>query len=196
MQYAVGNEILARAVAFYDSLDEVFRNVLIVGQQLLGVFGQAVSAVAERRIVVMASDAWVEAYAVDDGFRVQPFHFGIRVQFVEVGYPQGQVGVGKEFHGLGFGQTHEQRVDVFFDGSFLQEGCKVVCGLVQPGIPFGAAHDDTAGVEVIVQGFAFAQEFGREDDVLRTQLFAYAFRVPHGNGAFDDHYRMGIDFLH
>ena len=53
VQYAVGNEILARAVAFYDSLDEVFRNVLIVGQQLLGVFGQAVSAVAERRIVVM-----------------------------------------------------------------------------------------------------------------------------------------------
>ena len=87
VQYAVGNEILARAVAFYDSLDEVFRNVLIVGQQLLGVFGQAVSAVAERRIVVMASDAWVEAYAVDDGFRVQPLHFGIRVQLVEVGYP-------------------------------------------------------------------------------------------------------------
>ena len=67
----------------------------------------------------MASDTWVEAYTVDDGFRVQPFHFGIRVQLVEVGYPQGQVGIGKEFHGLGFGQTHEQRVDVFFDGPFL-----------------------------------------------------------------------------
>ena len=70
MQYAVGNEILARAVAFHDGLDKVFRNVLIVGQQLLGVFGQAIAAVTERRVVVMASDAWVEAYAIDDGFRV------------------------------------------------------------------------------------------------------------------------------
>ena len=54
----------------------------------------------------------------------------------------------------------------------------------------------TAAMTVTTQCLAFAQEFGREDDVLRTQLFAYAFRIPHGNGAFDDHYRMGIDFLH
>ena len=87
MQYAVGNEILARTVAFHYGLDEVLGYVLIVGQQLLGVFGQAVATVTERGVVVMASDAWVEAYAVDDGFRVQPLHFGIRVQLVEVGYP-------------------------------------------------------------------------------------------------------------
>ena len=196
VQYAVGNEILTGFIAFHDGLDEVFRNILIISQQLLGVLGQAVAAVTERRVVVMASDAWVKAYAVDDGFRVQTLHLGIRVQFVEVGDPQGQVSVGKEFHGLGFGQAHEQRVDVFLDGSFLQEGCKIMCGLVQPGIPFGTAHDDAARVEVVIQGFALAQEFWREDDVFRTQLFAHAFRIPHGNGTFNDHYRMGIDFLH
>ena len=158
VQYAVGNEILTGFIAFHDGLDEVFRNILVIGQQLLGVFGQAVAAVTERRIVVMASDAWVKAYTVDDGFRVQTLHLGVRVQLIEIRDPQGQVGVGKEFHGLGFGQSHEQRVDVFFDGPFLQEGCKVVCGLVQPGIPFGAAYDDTAGVEIVVQGFTLAQE--------------------------------------
>ena len=119
MQYAVGNEILARTVAFYDSLDEVLGYVLIVGQQLLGVFGQAVATVTERGVVVMASDARVEAYTVDDGFRVQTLHLGVRVQLIEIRDPQGQIGVGKEFHGFGFGQSHEQRVDVFFDGSFL-----------------------------------------------------------------------------
>ena len=62
VQYAVGNEILARAVAFHDGLDEVFRDILVIGQQLLGVFGQAVAAVTKRGVVVMASDAWIEAY--------------------------------------------------------------------------------------------------------------------------------------
>ena len=57
VQYAVGNEILARAVAFHDGLDKGFRDILVIGQQLLGVFGQAVAAVTERRIVVVASDA-------------------------------------------------------------------------------------------------------------------------------------------
>ena len=36
VQYAVGNEILARAVTFHYGLDEVFRDILVIGQQLLG----------------------------------------------------------------------------------------------------------------------------------------------------------------
>ena len=49
VQYAVGNEILARAVTFHYGLDEVFRDILVIGQQLLGVFGQAVAAVTRTK---------------------------------------------------------------------------------------------------------------------------------------------------
>ena len=127
---------LARAVAFHYGLDKDFQERLDSWPTVVGVLGQAVAAVTERGVVVMAPDAWVEAHTVDDGFRVQPLHFGVRVQFVEVGYPQGQVGVGKEFHGLGFGQSHEQRVDVLLI-ALLAGGGKVVCGFVQPGVSSG-----------------------------------------------------------
>ena len=45
----------------------------------------------------------------------------IGVKFVEVADTQGQVGVGKELHRFGFGQTHEEGVDVFLYRPFLQE---------------------------------------------------------------------------
>ena len=35
------------------------------------------------------------------------------------------------------------------------------------GEHLGIAHDDAAGIEVIVKGFALAEEFGREEQVER-----------------------------
>lgn len=46
-KHLVGNEVLARAVALYDGRHHVLGNVGVVGEQLLGVFRQAVAAVAE-----------------------------------------------------------------------------------------------------------------------------------------------------
>ena len=43
LQHLVGHEVLARAVGVHDGLDQVLRHVLVVGQQLLGVLGQAVA---------------------------------------------------------------------------------------------------------------------------------------------------------
>lgn len=40
LQHLVGHEVLAGAVGLDDRLDEVLRNVLVVGQELLGVLGQ------------------------------------------------------------------------------------------------------------------------------------------------------------
>ena len=65
-----------------------------VGQQLLGVLGQAVAAVAEAGVVVVGADAWVHAHAVDDLLRVEPLHLRIGVQLVKVGDAHSQVGVG------------------------------------------------------------------------------------------------------
>ena len=65
-----------------------------IGQQLLGVLGQAVAAVAEAGVVVVGADARVHAHAVDDLLRVEPIHLRIGVQLVKVGDAHGQVGVG------------------------------------------------------------------------------------------------------
>ena len=68
LQHSIGDVVLARAVALHDGGHHVLRHVLVVGQQLLGVLGQAVAAVAEARVVVVRADARVEADAFDDGF--------------------------------------------------------------------------------------------------------------------------------
>lgn len=167
-QHTVGNEVFSCTVAFHNRLNQVFGHVGIVCQELLGVLGQAITAVIEAGIVVMRADARVEADAVDDGLGVQPFHLGIGVKFVEVADTQGQVGVGKELHRFGFGQTHEEGVDVFLYRPFLQECGKGAGSFVQTGVAFGTSYDDAAGIKVVVQCLAFAQEFGREDDVLRV----------------------------
>ena len=86
-QYPVGYEILARAVALYDRGHHVLGNIGIVGEELLGVFGQAVAAITERGIVVMRSDARIKPYSLDYRLRIKPFDFSICVKFVEIAYP-------------------------------------------------------------------------------------------------------------
>ncbi len=63
-EHTVGYEVLAGAVALNDGSDEVLRNVRVVGEKLLGVLGETVAAVAERRVVVVAADAGVKTYAL------------------------------------------------------------------------------------------------------------------------------------
>ena len=67
----------------------------------------------------MAADARIQADAVDDLPGVQALALGVGVQLVEVGHTQRQIGVGKQLDGLGLGKAHEQRVDVFLDGTLL-----------------------------------------------------------------------------
>ena len=67
----------------------------------------------------MAANARIQADAVDDLPGVQALALGVGVQLVEVGHTQRQIGVGKQLDGLGLGKAHEQRVDVFLDGTFL-----------------------------------------------------------------------------
>ena len=99
-QHLVGNEILAGLITFHDGTDKVLGNIGIIGQQLLGVLGKTITAVAERRVVVMGTYAGIETNTVDDLVCVQTLELGIGVQLVEIANPQGQIGVGKKFHGL------------------------------------------------------------------------------------------------
>ena len=83
LEHLVGHEVLARAVGLDDCLDRVLRHVAVVRQQLLGVLGQAVAAVAEAGVVVVRADARVQAYAADDLRGVEPAGGGVGVQLVE-----------------------------------------------------------------------------------------------------------------
>ena len=71
LQHTVRDKVLAGAVAVNNGLDQLFGHIGIVGQQLLGVLGQAVAAVAEAGIIVVAADARVKADAVDDLLGIQ-----------------------------------------------------------------------------------------------------------------------------
>lgn len=95
-EHLVGDEVLTGAVALDDCCHHVLGHVLVVGEELFCVFGEAVTAVAERGIVVMGADARVEPYAFDDCLRIESFYLGICVEFVEIADAQGKIGVGEE----------------------------------------------------------------------------------------------------
>ena len=125
-QYAVGNEVLACAIALHDGLNEVLGYILVVREQLLRIFGQTVAAIAKRRVVVVRADTWVKTYAIDDGLGVQSFHLGIGVQLVEVTHTQRQVGVRKELYRLCLGEAHEQGVHLGLQCTLLQQRSKLL----------------------------------------------------------------------
>ena len=130
-QDGVGDVVLARAVGLHDGGHHVLGHVLVVGEQLLRVLREAVAAIAEGGVVVVGADAGVEAHALDDGTAVEALDLGVGVEFVEVADAEGEVGVGEEFHGLGFLHAHAQdgdalglfaRADAVGDGERAAEG--------------------------------------------------------------------------
>lgn len=66
LQHLVVDEVFAGAVGVNDGLDQVLGHVLVVRQQLFGIFGRTVAAVAEARVVVVGANARLQAYAVDN----------------------------------------------------------------------------------------------------------------------------------
>ena len=55
LQHLVGDIVLAGTVAFHYGLDEIFGHIGIVSQQLFGVLGQTVAAIAEGWIVIVVA---------------------------------------------------------------------------------------------------------------------------------------------
>lgn len=119
LEHPVCNEIFAGAVGLHDGLDEIFRHILVVGEELLGIFRQAVAAVTKAGIIIMCANAGVEADALDDMPGIKPLHLGAGVQFIEEGNAEGQIGVGEQLDRLGLGEAHEEGVDILFDSTFL-----------------------------------------------------------------------------
>ena len=76
----------------------------------------------------MAADTRIKANAVNNLLGVQPLALCIGVQLIEVSNTQSQIGIGEQLDGLCFGEAHEQRVDIFLNGTFLQQTSKLMCG--------------------------------------------------------------------
>ena len=93
IQYAFCDKVFSRTISLDDCFNKVFRYILIVGEQLLSIFGQAVTAVAKGRVVVVIADARIKADTLDDLSGVQPLDLCIGVQLVEVADAQRQIGV-------------------------------------------------------------------------------------------------------
>lgn len=154
---------------------------------MLGVLGQAVAAVTEAGVVVVAADTRVQAYAFDDLPGIQAMGFGVAVQFVKVGHAHRQVGVGEQLDGFGFGAVGEEGGDVLLDGALLQQAGECFRTL-------GAfADDDPRRIQVVVQRLAFAQELRREENVSGVVLLSHALGVADRDCGFDHHDRVRVD---
>ena len=75
LQHLVGDEVFAGTVSVNDGLDQILGHVLAVRQQILGVFGQVVAAIAEARVVTAGANARLQAYTVDDVARKRAKQF-------------------------------------------------------------------------------------------------------------------------
>ena len=197
LQHLVGDEVLAGAVGLDDGLDQVLRHVLVVGQQLLGVLGQAVAAVAEAGVVVVAADARLQADAVDDVAGVEAADLAVGVELVEVGHAQRQVGVGEQLDGLGLGGAQHELRDALGAvgvhalqlggiGTLREQAGEALGGGHCVGVVLGRAHHDAAGVQVIVERPALAQELRAEEDLAVAQPLAQARGVADGDSGLDD----------
>ena len=141
----------------------------------------------------MRANSGVKAYAVDDGLGIQPFGFRVSVQLIEVGHTKCQIGIGKQFHSLGFGKAHEQGVDIRFQCSLLEKGCESMCGF---STGFITGYNDAGRIQIIIQSLGFPQEFRAENDVLGVILGSHGCSISHRDGGLDDHHGVGIGFQH
>ncbi len=65
----------------------------------------------------------------------------------------------------------------------------------------GDANDYAAGIEVVVEGLALAQELGAEQQIefLHALLLVFHIQragIPHGDGTLDDHHGIGVHLQH
>ena len=145
----------------------------------------------------MAADARLQAHAVDDVAGVEAADLAVGVELVEIGHTQRQVGVGEELHGLGLGGAqHELRDALRAVGVHALELCGVGALREQAGEALGSrdglgvvlrrAHHDAAGVQVVVECLALAQELRAEKDPAVTEPIAQARGVADGDGRLDD----------
>ena len=186
----VGKEILAGAVRIDNSADQVLRHFGVIREELLGVLGKAVTAVAEGGIVVMRADPRIEAHPVDDLARIHPARHGIAVELVEICDAHGEIGVGEKLDRLGFIGASKEHGHVLFDRPFEEEFGEPA------GVSTLIAHDDAAWVQVVIKRAPLAKELGREHHAVGIEPLADTANKSDWDGGFDDDGRARIKLQH
>jgi hypothetical protein len=69
----IRDKVFTGTVSIDDSRDDIVRDRFVVRQQLLGIFRQAVAAVAKGRVVIVVADTRIQAYPFDNLLAVQPW---------------------------------------------------------------------------------------------------------------------------
>lgn len=108
----IRDKVFAGAVGLDDGFDQFFRDVVEVGQELLGVFRQTISTIPKTRVIVMRPYSRVQTNSLDDGLRIQAFHLGVRIKLVEITHSQRQISIREQFDGFGLGGAHQQDLRV------------------------------------------------------------------------------------
>lgn len=182
----VGQEVLAGAVGVDDRADQVLRHFGVIRQQLLGVLGQAVAAIAEAGVVVVRTDTRIEPDAHDHLARIHAARDAIAVELVEESDAHGEVGVGEQLDCLGLVGIGEQDFDVVLLGALEQQ-------VGEYPRPLGTlADDDARRVQVVVQRAPLAQELGAEDDLTGAQALAHVLDEADRDRRLDDDRRLWI----
>ena len=69
----------------------------------------------------MVTDARVKTDPLDDLAGIQAMGSCVGIEFVEIGHPHRQIGVGKQLDGLGFGRFGEQHRYILLDRALLEQ---------------------------------------------------------------------------
>ena len=184
----VRDEFLSDGVGFDDGFNHGLRDVFIVGEELLGILGQAITSVSERGVVVVGANSWVHTYAVDNHLRVQAFDLGIGVKLVEVADPDCEIGVGEKLDGFRFCKVRKQNGNVLRALSrallFKPRAFQKKIGEHLPlfFLAVVTADNDPAWMQVVIKGFGLTEELRAEDNVFDTVFCPYGFGVSDGDG--------------
>ncbi len=115
----------------------------------------------------MITDPGIKTDAPNDILCVQVLHLGIRIQLIEIADPESQVCVGKKLDCLCLRKAHEQGIDLRLERAFLQQSGELFRFCPGAGI---AAHDDPAGIKIVIKSLRLSEELRTEEDIVHFKL--------------------------
>ncbi len=146
----------AGGIGIDNGADQVVGHLVVVGQQLLGVFGQAIATVTEGGVVVVAADTGIKANPFDNLATVQTMRLGIGIQLVKIGDPHRQIGVGKQLDRSRLGTARQQYRNILLDRPFLQQVGKTLGPLA--ALP----HHNARGMQVVITALPSRKNSGEK----------------------------------
>jgi len=121
----------------------------------------------------MAADTRIKADTINNLLGVQSLALCISVQLIEVGDAQCQISIGEQLDRLSLSEAHKQRVNVFFDCTFLQQTSKLMRSFYQTLIVQISSNDNAGWIQIIVKSLGLTQELRAKDDILAVELLPY-----------------------